>query len=168
MSAKILVVDDEPDVGTQLANALILEGYEAKSVTDPAAALKLAKHQPFDLLVVDYMIPSISGIQLLNQIRESIPTIRSIVISGKLEPHASEDEILEDIRGTIAADAYIHKPVSSARLLETVKNVLSSADGASWTEIAQQHVGAKKTTASIKEAERAMRRHRVTRQPKPR
>src|SRR5260221_8378709 len=97
MASRILVVDDEPDVGRGWARALKIAGHDVLLGQNAASALELSKANPLDLVILDYMMPSMSGVELLNEIRKDHHFVRSIIISGKLDSNVSEDSILSEI-----------------------------------------------------------------------
>ena len=163
--ASVLVVDDEIDVLEALARALRIGGFSVSTAADSVAALKLAGDHSFDAVVLDYIMPSMSGIELLNRIRGSQPSIRSVIVSGKLDAQVSEESVSAELRERIEADAYLHKPVENAKLLETVKAVLSNDEKRTWTQVAERNLNAKKPNAEVKETERSLRRIRRPRKP---
>jgi DNA-binding NtrC family response regulator len=89
--ANILVVDDERDVLEALARALKLAGHNVTKATTATEAISVARDHSFDLVILDYIMPSMSGIALLNKIRVLQPTIRSIIVSGKIDSQLSEE-----------------------------------------------------------------------------
>jgi CheY-like chemotaxis protein len=158
--ANVLVVDDELDVLEALGRALRIGGYTVSIAANSADALKLCADHSFDVVVLDYIMPSMSGIELLNRIRKYQPTIRSVIVSGKLDAQVSEESVSVELRDRIEADAYLHKPVDNPKLLETVKSVLSKDEKRSWTEVAERNLNAEKRNADVKETERSLRRIR--------
>ena len=156
--ANILVVDDEVDVLEALARALRLSGHKVSKAQAAETALKLCEDHSFDVVVLDYIMPSISGIELLNKIRAYQPTIRSVIVSGKIDTQLSEDSVSEELRDRIEADAYLHKPLNNARLLDTIKVLLDENQTRSWKDIAKRNISAKKRQADVKTAEKALNR----------
>lgn len=156
--ANILVVDDEVDVLEALARALRLSGHRVSKAQDAETALKLCEDHSFDVVVLDYIMPSISGIELLNKIRDFQPTIRSVIVSGKIDTQLSEDAVVEELRDRIEADAYLHKPLNNQKLLDTVNVLLNENETRSWKDIAKRNVSAKKRRADVRTAEKALNR----------
>jgi two-component system response regulator MprA len=156
--ANVLVVDDEPDVLDALARAIRLAGHKVTKASDAADALRRCEDHSFDVVVLDYIMPSMSGIELLNRIRDYQPTIRSVIVSGKIDTQLSEDAVVEELRDRIEADAYLHKPLNNQRLLDTINVLLNENEKRSWKDVAKLNVTAKKRKAEVKGAERAMSR----------
>jgi DNA-binding NtrC family response regulator len=160
--ASILVVDDEADVLDALSRALRLAGHKVSKAQDAKTALKLCEDHSFDVVVLDYIMPSITGIDLLNKIRDYQPTIRSVIVSGKIDTQLSEEAVIDELRDRIEADAYLHKPLDNAKLLDTVTVLLNENATRSWKDIAKRNVTAKKRQADVKTAERALRKLKAT------
>lgn len=155
---KILVVDDEPDVARAWARSLKIAGHNVLTAYDAETAISLAKENPIDLVILDYMMPAMSGIELLNEIRRSHEFVRSIVISGKLDSSVSEDSILSDIRTNIEADCYLHKPVETERLKAAVTGLLAKKPPDEWGAFAKAKLEAAKPKTRVRAAEKNLNR----------
>lgn len=160
--ATILVVDDEADVLDALGRALRLAGHKVSKAQDAETALTLCKDHSFDVVVLDYIMPSISGIELLNKIRDYQPTIRSVIVSGKIDAQLSEDAVVEELRDRIEADAYLHKPLNNPKLLDTIKVLLNENEKRSWKDVAKRNISAKKRQVDVKTAEKALNRMKAS------
>lgn len=160
--ATLLVVDDERDVANAWAKALRLAGHQVQVATDPAAALALSQEHPLDLVILDYMMPTMSGIQLLNEIRKVHPVVRSIIISGKIDLTLSEDIVLSEITANISADLYLHKPVENARLREAVEKLLTSKD-TDWHDFASTKLDGPKDKKYVRATEKALNKKKAKR-----
>jgi len=156
MASKILVVDDEPDIAKGWAKALRIANHDVLLAQDAETALKLSRANPLDLVILDYMMPTMSGIELLNEIRKDRPFIRSIIISGKLDSNISEESMLSDIRTNIEADIYLHKPVENSRLKDAVTSLLVKKSESDWTAIAKTKLEASKKKSSVRAAEKTL------------
>ncbi len=108
--ANILVIDDDPDIGNLLEEALTRNGYLVMRADSGTAALSLLKSRTPDLILLDLMLPGLSGEQLLPQIKE-IPVI---VVSAKIDLDNKVSLLLGG-----AAD-YITKPFEIRELLARV------------------------------------------------
>lgn len=161
MPHKILVVDDEQDELTGWETALTKAGYLVSTAATPARALELCDETAFDLVILDYLIPKMKGLEVLSRIRKKIPLVRSIVVSGKLDKKVLESEIKETIRGEVETDRYLHKPVKNEELLEAVAEALKKAEGPrEWDAIAADHVeGGKGTLRKAREAQDKLKKH---------
>src|SRR3954470_20872427 len=113
MAKRVLVVDDEADVLDALARAIRIAGYSVEKAKTAKDALALCSDHAFDLLVVDFIMPGMTGLEVLNKIRALHPTIRSIVVSGKVDPQIKEDEVETRLKVELEADAYFSKPVGN-------------------------------------------------------
>jgi len=80
--ARVLVVDDDPDIRELLADILGQSGYEVVGAGDGAAAVALLQHQLFDAALVDIWMPGMDGLQLLEQIKQHDPAIEVVMMTG--------------------------------------------------------------------------------------
>lgn len=160
MGLKVLVVDDEPDVANAWARALRMSGHQVLVATEPDVAISLSEAHPLDVVVVDYLMPSMSGIELLGKIRRNHPLVRSIIISGKLDSGLAEDKILADIRANVEADVYLHKPVDNERLIAAVGDSARNADDKDWKLIAESRLKSISKMRDIRTAEKTMNQKR--------
>ena len=115
--AKILVVEDNRDYQELLCNFLEDAGYEVTACTDGEEAILLADRTGFDLILLDLMLPTISGYEVCETIRktQNIP----IVMLTALESEAHQ------LKGyNLLIDDYITKPVSMSLLIHKVEAVL--------------------------------------------
>jgi len=113
----ILVVDDDKDVCEYLEDFLINEGYGAKTVSDPDLALEELKRGDYHLVVLDLMMPKLSGIELLKQIRRYDDDIAVVILTGYPSLETATASIQHEI------SAYIKKPFSSDEFREVVGRV---------------------------------------------
>ncbi len=117
MSPRLLIVDDEPSLVRGLTYALARENFEIDVVTDGIAAVDAALSQVFDLILLDVMLPKLSGTDACREIRA-----RSDVPIIMLTARDSEREIIEGL--DVGADDYITKPFSAAELLGRIHSLL--------------------------------------------
>lgn len=117
---RILVVDDEPDVTELLKYQLDQAGYRCEILNDPLAFVGRSREFKPDLIILDIMMPELSGIQLC-RIARSDPSMRAIPIIFLTARGEAEDRVkgLE-----VGADDYIPKPFSIKELVLRVGNVL--------------------------------------------
>lgn len=153
---RILIVEDEPDVLNSWERALRLAGYSVWTASTAAEALKLCDEHMFDIVVIDFFMPSMPGGVLLTRIRKIHPLIRSIFVTGKLDSSSDETAITSDLRQDVNVDKYFHKPLSNVRLKEALKELLASDTEHDWKEVAKSTVEARKST--IKKAKAASKR----------
>ena len=69
--SRILIVEDEPDIAAALQEDLRLEGHEVEVVGDGEAALERARSDPFDLVVLDVMLPGVDGVDVCRAVRQA-------------------------------------------------------------------------------------------------
>ena len=117
---KVLVVEDEPDTAEMFAEMLRLRGYRVfKSYGSASAIRQLALEKP-DAVVLDIMMPDISGLEVLQYMRRdpALENIPVIVVSAK--------GLLSDIKAGMDAGAtlYLTKPVAYTELIKGVENVI--------------------------------------------
>lgn len=124
MSARILVVEDEEALTTLLRYNLDAEGYEVETVArGDEADTRLKEHVP-DLVVLDWMLPGLSGIELCRRLRARAETQHLPIIML-----TARGEESERVRGlATGADDYIVKPFSVPELLARVRGLLRRAN----------------------------------------
>ena len=120
MKHKILIVEDEKDIRNLVIYALEAKGYETISTDDGEKALKMLKENKPDLVILDWMLPSVSGLEICRNIKKDkiIKNIPIIMLTAKI---TENDKILGLDSG---ADDYITKPFSTAELGSRVKALL--------------------------------------------
>ena len=140
MPSKILIVDDEDLVLDGFKTALELDGQNVWTAHDAKGALKLAEEASFDVVVLDFIMPGMDGLELLARIRKHQPLVRSIIISGKIDSEKSEGDLTKTLGEQVEADLYLHKPVSNERLIAAVKSLTADTHAGDWKTIAGQLV----------------------------
>ena len=117
MSARILIVDDEPSVTDLLAYNLRKAHYDVLTAADGREALRLAPEANADLILLDLMLPEIDGLDVCRELRKS-SSVPIIMITARGE---ETDRV---IGLELGADDYLTKPFSMRELLARVKAVL--------------------------------------------
>jgi two-component system response regulator RegX3 len=117
MTRRVLVVDDEPALLDAVGYALRSEGFEVATAQDGEAALRVVGDEPFDVVVLDIMLPRLSGIEICRRVRDE-SDVPIILLSAR---DAEVDRVLGLESG---ADDYVTKPFSMAELLSRVRAVL--------------------------------------------
>ena len=116
-AASILVVDDDPDVRGFIAEALAEEGYEVRDCADGRSALKeFAKAVP-DLVVLDFVMPAMSGAEVASRMLSDVPGQKILFVSGYSETDA--------IREVAPNSPLLSKPFRSEALSRAVQSALS-------------------------------------------
>ncbi len=121
MSARILVVDDEPDIRFLLKDILEDEGYEVDIAEHAQAANEKKLSNTPDLILLDIWMPEIDGVTLLKQWKASSTNDCPVVM---MSGHGTVETAVEATK--IGAYDFVEKPLSMARLLSTVKAALAS------------------------------------------
>lgn len=117
MTARLLVVDDDPAVLSGLRRALVLEGYDVAVAEDGEQALEQAHEQTFDLIVLDVMLPGIDGLEVCRRIR-GISTIPILMLTAR-------DTVPDRVAGLDhGADDYLVKPFAIDEFLARVRALL--------------------------------------------
>lgn len=121
MSSKVLVVDDEPDVVTFIERTLKSEGFEVACAYDGIGALDLVSSEKPDLILLDIMMPMMSGYEVCEQIKANPETqhIPVICLSSAHTPDARAQSL------RVGALTLITKPFMPAELIAQVKRHLS-------------------------------------------
>jgi two-component system response regulator RegX3 len=121
MIGRVLVVDDEPALLDAVGYALRSEGFDVATAEDGEAALRLLSADGFDVVVLDIMLPRLSGIEICRRLRGE-SDVPIILLSAR---DAEVDRVLGLESG---ADDYVTKPFSMAELLSRVRAVLRRRD----------------------------------------
>lgn len=118
--AKILLVDDSSAIAQVVVPALKQAGYAALHASDANKGFALLKRERIDLLILDIAMPGISGLQMLQLLKQDAATARLPVIM--LTVHDDERLKLRSLKG--GADDYVTKPFSGPELLARVEALL--------------------------------------------
>ncbi|MCZ8513405.1 response regulator transcription factor [Paenibacillus filicis] len=118
MPQKILVVEDEPTLARLLSYNLSQEGYETKVADHGGDGLQAALQQPFDLIILDIMLPGMNGFEILSKLRQKGNKTPVIILTAR----NAEEEVVQGLK--FGADDYITKPFGVAELLARVSAVL--------------------------------------------
>ena len=119
---KILVVDDEPGIVSNVRAYLEREGYAVQTAADGPAALRLARSFAPDLVVLDIMLPGIDGLEVLRRLRQDSEVYVLLLT-------ARADETDKVIGLTVGADDYLTKPFSPRELVARIKAILRRGRG---------------------------------------
>ena len=128
MPNTIALVDDDRNILTSVAMTLEAEGFNVRTYTDGAEALKGLTAQPADLAILDIKMPRMDGMELLGQLRKD-SAMPVIFLTSK------DDEVDEVLGLRMGADDYIKKPFSQRLLVERIRALLRRG------ELARGHGG---------------------------
>lgn len=117
---KILIIEDEIKIARFLELELTYEGYVVKQCHDGREGLNVAINEAFDVIILDVMLPSINGLEVLRRLRQ-VSAVPVIMLTAK-------DEIMDKVMGLdIGADDYMTKPFAIEELLARIRTVLKKA-----------------------------------------
>ena len=125
-TATVLVVDDEPNLRRVLTAVLEREGHRVLVADGGRDAIRKARAETrLDLLVTDYLMPDLNGLEVLEAVRKHHPGLRALLISG----HGTVRSAVEAMR--LGAFDFLTKPFDVEKVRETVARALAAESGAS-------------------------------------
>ena len=135
MKHKILLVEDDKDIQEIIEYNFSKEGYEVTKCSDGESAIDLVRHETPDLVILDWMLPNLSGSEILRQIRSSkkLKKIPVIMLTARTE---ESDKLRAFDTG---ADDYITKPFSNSELIARTKALLRRVSEDSFTDTLNFH-----------------------------
>ncbi|MFN7133046.1 MAG: response regulator [Myxococcales bacterium] len=119
MQIRVLVVDDEPDLCEYLARLLEREGYSVEGCTDPRKVIEHLRGSPYHLVILDMMMPGMSGTEVLEQIRKIDSDIAVIVSTA----YPTVDTAVASLKHSVSD--YVKKPFEPESFIETVRTALA-------------------------------------------
>ncbi|MEC7518501.1 MAG: response regulator transcription factor [Myxococcota bacterium] len=149
MSEHILIVDDEPDIVELIDYNLTSAGYSVTTARDGASAMAEVRRQRPDLILLDLMLPDVSGTEVCRRLRKD-PSMEGVPI---MMITARGDEIDRVVGFELGADDYVTKPFSPRELVLRVQAVLRRTKPKSATKSERLQIGS---------LEIDVPRHRVT------
>jgi two-component system alkaline phosphatase synthesis response regulator PhoP len=118
---KILLIEDEPGIVLTLTDRLTREGYSVESATDGESGLERATHESFALLLLDLMLPRMSGFDVCRELRKRGIETPVIMLTAR-------GQVVDKVVGLkLGADDYVTKPFEMAELLARVEAHLRRA-----------------------------------------
>ncbi len=119
--SKILVIEDQPDIRMTLLEILEAENFETRSADNGAQGIQLAKHNQFDLILCDVMMPDVDGHEVLQALRQKseTATVPFVFLTAK----ATMDEVRQGMN--LGADDYLTKPFTRDSLMQAIETRLS-------------------------------------------
>jgi DNA-binding response OmpR family regulator len=120
---QILIIDDEEIIHTGLKRELGQEGYEVDGALDGDQAVEMVKAKKYDLIFVDFMMPTMDGIETCKAIKKISPDSVLIFMTGKLDKDTVWKEVaFQDAGGKLY---YLYKPFHKNEILEVAKKALA-------------------------------------------
>ena len=118
MKSRILLVEDEPGLPMTLADLLSAEGYLVEAVRDGLSGLAKAGSEPFDLLILDVMLPGKNGLEVCRELRQQGNDVAILMLTAKTQ-------LVDRVVGLkLGADDYVTKPFEPAELLARIEALL--------------------------------------------
>ena len=116
----VLLVDDEKELVTTVAERLELRGYKADCVFSGADALEMAEKKKYDVMVIDVKMPGMNGLETMSKLKHKYPDIPVILLTGHGSVIDAEDGMLA------GAFDYLMKPLDISDLLKKMHDAASS------------------------------------------
>ena len=127
---RVLVVEDEPDLQSVLAQCLREEGYAIDTASDGSEGLQKAKGVDYDAIVLDVMMPRLDGIGMLKKLREANRMTAVLLLTAR-------DALPDRVKGLDAgADDYLVKPFELSELLARLRALIRRSAGKASSQIA--------------------------------
>lgn len=117
---RILIVDDEEDLVSAMAERLALRGFDVQTATSGTEALQQVAEHDFSVLLIDVKMPGIGGLELTAEIKRKRPGLPVILFTGHSSIADAERGIQEGAFG------YLMKPIDLDKLIENIKNAARS------------------------------------------
>ena len=118
--ANILVLDDVPEAGVLVQKILAKKGHQVVAFTEEETALAYARDHKLDLVILDIKLKKMSGIEVLEELKKTDPTIRAIMLTGYPTVQTAQQA------RTLGANEYCVKPIDKEELEEKVSAVIGA------------------------------------------
>jgi DNA-binding NtrC family response regulator len=127
VNKRILIVDDENDIGRTFKMILENYGFDIDCFTDPAMAMEKFKPNLYDLIILDIRMAEINGFELYDKLKSRDPEIKTLFITAlnSVEPYNTRNSKVYPLSGV---RQFMKKPVSSEELLGQVYSMLVSQE----------------------------------------
>ena len=127
---RVLVVEDEVGLAQSLQDGLSDHGYSVQVTHDGFSGYRLAKESEFDLIVLDWMLPGMSGVEMCQRLRSEDVAVPILILTSK-DATSDETDALE-----LGADDYLRKPFTFGVLVARCDALLRRGSGsAGWAEL---------------------------------
>jgi CheY-like chemotaxis protein len=118
--ARILIVEDEKLINIMFRESLEHAGYETESAYDGQEGVDMHRKHPFDLIVADIMMPRTDGVQMINELRESFPSVKILVVTAI----SLSGSYYRDMKIKLAGIPILQKPITKDTLISKVRELL--------------------------------------------
>ena len=119
-SLPILIVDDEPDTGNLMVKFLSALGYQAQAAQDGYTALQLVDRCRYGLVIIDYEMPGMNGVDLYRRIRRARPELAAVFVTG----HTTIDVVFPAVEAGVLR--VFQKPVDFRELIPVLEDNLAA------------------------------------------
>ena len=120
---RILMVDDEREICRVISTVLKKEGYRINKAYNGGQAIKKIKEKNYNLIILDYKLPDINGIRVVEEVRPTNPTLKVIMISAYGNP------LTKSMAKNLGVYRFLEKPFDLNRLVKVVKDALAKNQG---------------------------------------
>jgi DNA-binding response OmpR family regulator len=120
---RVLLVDDEQELVSTLAERLVMRDIDASWVTSGAEAIQIVDQEDFDVAVLDVKLPGMNGLELKRRLKSRKPALQFIFLTG----HGSEEDYLAGAAET-GNDYYLVKPVQIDVLLKKLHEITQTGE----------------------------------------
>ena len=122
--ARILIIDDEPQIRSMLTLMLEREGYEIVEAADGVAGIKIYRQNPADLIITDLIMPNKDGIGMIIDLKKEFPDVKIIAMSGG--GLNKPDGYLKGAK-KLGAACTLTKPIDRDEMLKAVREILKES-----------------------------------------
>ncbi len=122
--ARILIIDDEPQIRSMLTLMLEREGYEVVEAPDGVEGIKVYRQNPADLIITDLIMPNKDGIGMIIDLKKEFPDVKIIAMSGG--GLNKPDGYLKGAK-KLGAACTLTKPIDREKMLEAVRDILKES-----------------------------------------
>ena len=120
---RVLIVDDEVDMGWALENILMLEGYKTHTETSGKEGLNLIQHSTIGLLFLDAKLPDIDGLKFADFVKQHYPQTKIIIITGY---YYRDSEPVQQGLANNLFDGFIGKPFNISEIRSAIETIAPS------------------------------------------